>query len=187
MDQYRGTTILSVRRGDQVVIGGDGQVSMGNTVMKSNARKVRRLYDDKVIAGFAGGTADAFTLFERFEAKLEEYHGQLTRAAVELAKDWRTDRMLRRLEALLAVADSKTSLIITGNGDVIEPEDNLIAIGSGGPFAQSAAKALLENTKLTAREIVEKSLKIAAGICIYTNQNLTIEELSSQQKKKRAK
>ncbi len=187
MDQYRGTTILSVRRGDKVVIGGDGQVSMGNTVMKSNARKVRRLFEDKVIAGFAGGTADAFTLFERFEAKLEEYHGQLTRAAVELAKDWRTDRMLRRLEALLAVADSTTSLIITGNGDVIEPQDNLIAIGSGGPFAQSAAKALLENTKLTAREIVEKSLKIAAGICIYTNQNLTIEELSSQQKKKRAK
>ncbi len=176
-----------MRRGDKVVIGGDGQVSMGNTVMKSNARKVRRLFEDKVIAGFAGGTADAFTLFERFEAKLEEYHGQLTRAAVELAKDWRTDRMLRRLEALLAVADSTTSLIITGNGDVIEPQDNLIAIGSGGPFAQSAAKALLENTKLTAREIVEKSLKIAAGICIYTNQNLTIEELSSQQKKKRAK
>lgn len=182
MDQYRGTTVLSVRRGDQVVIGGDGQVSMGNTVMKSNAKKVRRLFEDKVIAGFAGGTADAFTLFERFEAKLEEYHGQLTRAAVELAKDWRTDRMLRRLEALLAVADSTTSLIITGNGDVIEPEDNLIAIGSGGPFAQSAAKALLENTKLTAREIVEKSLKIAAGICIYTNQHLTIEELPSKKK-----
>lgn len=182
MDQYRGTTVLSVRRGDHVVIGGDGQVSMGNTIMKSNARKVRRLFEDKVIAGFAGGTADAFTLFERFEAKLEEYHGQLTRAAVELAKDWRTDRMLRRLEALLAVADSTTSLIITGNGDVIEPEDNLIAIGSGGPFAQSAAKALLENTKLTAREIVEKSLTIAAGICIYTNHHLTLEELPSKKK-----
>lgn len=182
LDQYRGTTVLSVRRGDHVVIGGDGQVSMGNTIMKSNARKVRRLFEDKVIAGFAGGTADAFTLFERFEAKLEEYHGQLTRAAVELAKDWRTDRMLRRLEALLAVADSTTSLIITGNGDVIEPEDNLIAIGSGGPFAQSAAKALLENTKLTAKEIVEKSLKIAAGICIYTNHHLTLEELPSKKK-----
>lgn len=177
MEQYRGTTILSVRRGTSVVIGGDGQVTMGNTVMKGNARKVRRLFNDKVIAGFAGGTADAFTLFERFETKLEQHHGQLTRAAVELAKDWRTDRMLRRLEALLAVADKNTSLIITGNGDVIEPQDNLIAIGSGGPFAQSAAKALMENTKLSAREIVERSLKIAAGICIYTNQNLTIEEL----------
>lgn len=177
MEQYRGTTILAVRRGKNVVIGGDGQVTMGNTVMKGNAKKVRRLFNDKVIAGFAGGTADAFTLFERFEAKLEEHHGQLTRAAVELAKDWRTDRMLRRLEALLAVADKTTSLIITGNGDVIEPEDNLIAIGSGGPFAQAAAKALIENTKLTAREIVERSLKIAANICIYTNQQLTIEEL----------
>lgn len=182
MEQYRGTTILSVRRGDHVVIGGDGQVSMGNTVMKSNAKKVRRLFEGKVIAGFAGGTADAFTLFERFESKLEEYHGQLTRAAVELAKDWRMDRMLRRLEALLAVADAKTSLIITGNGDVIDPQDNLIAIGSGGAFAQAAAKALLENTKLNAREIVEKSLNIAAGICIYTNDHLTIEELPSKKK-----
>ena len=177
MEQYRGTTVLSVRRNGKVVIGGDGQVTMGNTVMKGNAKKVRRLFDDKVIAGFAGGTADAFTLFERFEEKLEMYHGQLTRAAVELAKDWRTDRMLRRLEALLAVADKKTSLIITGNGDVIEPENNLIAIGSGGPFAQAAAKALLENTKLDAKKIVEKSLKVAADICIYTNSNFTVEEL----------
>ena len=179
MEQYRGTTILSVRRGDTVVIGGDGQVSMGNTVMKGNARKVRRLYGDQVIAGFAGGTADAFTLFERFEGKLEKHSGNLTRAAVELAKDWRTDRALRRLEALLAVADKTTSLIITGNGDVIEPENGLIAIGSGGPFAQSAARALQENTELSARDIVEKALNIAADICIYTNQNLTIEELST--------
>ena len=178
MEQYRGTTIVSVRRGDQVVIGGDGQVSLGNTVMKGNARKVRRLYKDQVIAGFAGGTADAFTLFERFEAKLEMHQGHLTRAAVELAKDWRTDRMLRRLEALLAVADATASLIITGNGDVIEPEGGLIAIGSGGPFAQSAARALLDNTKLSARSIVEKSLNIAADVCIYTNHNLTIEALS---------
>ncbi|HLS99649.1 MAG: ATP-dependent protease subunit HslV [Porticoccaceae bacterium] len=177
MEQYRGTTILSVRRNGRVVIGGDGQVSLGNTVMKGNARKVRRLYRDKVIAGFAGGTADAFTLFERFEAKLEQHRGQLVRAAVELAKDWRTDRALRRLEALLAVADANASLIITGNGDVIEPENDLIAIGSGGPFAQSAAKALLENTELGAREIVEKGLAIAADICIYTNHNRTIEEL----------
>jgi len=177
LDQYRGTTILSVRRNGSVVIGGDGQVSMGHTIMKSNARKVRRLFNDKVIAGFAGGTADAFTLFERFESKLEMYHGQLTRAAVELAKDWRTDRMLRRLEALLAVADSTTSLIITGNGDVIDPEDNLIAIGSGGQYAQSAARALLDNTKLNARDIVEKSLNIAANICIYTNNHLVIDEL----------
>ena len=177
LDQYRGTTVLSVRRNGKVVIGGDGQVTMGNTIMKGNARKIRRLFDDKVIAGFAGGTADAFTLFELFEKKLEMYHGQLTRAAVELAKDWRTDRMLRRLEALLAVADKKTSLIISGNGDVIEPENNLIAIGSGGPFAQSAAHALLKNTKLDARSIVEKSLQIAGDICIYTNHNLTIEEL----------
>lgn len=180
MEQYRGTTILSVRRNGKVVIGGDGQVSLGNTVMKGNARKVRRLYQDKVIAGFAGGTADAFTLFERFEGKLEKYQGQLVRAAVELAKDWRTERSLRRLEALLAVADEHHSLIITGNGDVIEPEDNLIAIGSGGPFAQSAAKALLENTQLDAREIVEKGLSIAADICIYTNHNQTIEELDSK-------
>lgn len=178
MEQYRGTTIVSVRRGKNVVIGGDGQVSLGNTVMKGNARKVRRLYHNKIIAGFAGGTADAFTLFERFEAKLEMHQGHLTRAAVELAKDWRTDKMLRRLEALLAVADDTASLIITGNGDVIEPEEGLIAIGSGGPFAQSAAKALMQNTKLDARKIVEKSLNIAADICIYTNNNLTIEELS---------
>ncbi|HDP88888.1 MAG TPA: ATP-dependent protease subunit HslV [Thioalkalivibrio sp.] len=177
MEQYRGTTILSVRRNGKVVIGGDGQVSLGNTIMKGNARKVRRLYDDRVIAGFAGGTADAFTLFERFEAKLQEHGGNLTRAAVELAKDWRTDRMLRRLEALLAVADDTASLIISGNGDVIEPEESLIAIGSGGPYAQSAARALLENTELSAREIVEKGLNIAADICIYTNHNLTIEEL----------
>ncbi len=180
MEQYRGTTILSVRRNNHVVIGGDGQVSLGNTVMKGNARKVRRLYQDKVIAGFAGGTADAFTLFERFEKKLEMYQGHLVRAAVELAKDWRTDKALRRLEALLAVADSKASLIITGNGDVIEPEEGLIAIGSGGPFAQSAARALMENTKLSARNIVEKSLNIAADICIYTNHNLTIEELKNE-------
>jgi len=180
VEQYRGTTVISVRRGNLVVIGGDGQVTMGNTVMKSNAKKVRRLYNDKVIAGFAGGTADAFTLFERFEAKLEMYQGNLTRAAVELAKDWRMDKMLRRLEALLAVADKKASLIITGNGDVIEPENGLIAIGSGGPFAQSAARALLENTKMDARKIVEKSLNIAADICIYTNTNLTIEELSTE-------
>ena len=179
MDQYRGTTIVSVRRGNSVCIGGDGQVSLGNTVMKGNARKVRRLYKDQVIAGFAGGTADAFTLFERFEAKLEAHQGHLVRAAVELAKDWRTDRMLRRLEALLAVADSKSSLIITGNGDVIEPEDDLIAIGSGGSYAQSAAKALLLNTDFGARDIVEKSLEIAADICIYTNHNRTIEELDT--------
>jgi len=179
LEQYRGTTILSVRRNNQVVIGGDGQVSLGNTIMKGNARKVRRLYHDSVIAGFAGGTADAFTLFERFEGKLEKHSGNLTRAAVELAKDWRTDRMLRRLEALLAVADKGTSLIITGNGDVIEPENGLMAIGSGGPFAQSAARALLNNTELDARSIVEKGLNIAAEICIYTNGNLTIEELES--------
>lgn len=180
MEQYRGTTILSVRRGDKVVIGGDGQVSLGNTIMKGNARKVRRLYKDQVIAGFAGGTADAFTLFERFEAKLEMYQGHLVRAAVELAKDWRTDKALRRLEALLAVADTKASLIITGNGDVIEPEEGLIAIGSGGPYAQAAARALLDNTKLSARNIVEKSLNIAGEICIYTNHNLTIEELKNE-------
>lgn len=180
MEQYRGTTILSVRRNGKVVIGGDGQVSMGNTVMKGNARKVRRLYNNKVIAGFAGGTADAFTLFELFEGQLEKYHGQLTRAAVELAKAWRTERSLRRLEALLAVADHTTSLIITGNGDVIEPEDNLIAIGSGGPFAQSAARALLENTELSAEDIVRKGLSIAGDICIYTNHNQTIETLDCQ-------
>lgn len=180
MEQYRGTTILSVRRQGKVVIGGDGQVSLGNTVMKGNARKVRRLYQNRVLAGFAGGTADAFTLFELFEAQLEKYQGHLTRAAVELAKAWRTERALRRLEALLAVADSETSLIITGNGDVIEPEDNLIAIGSGGPFAQSAARALLDNTDLSARDIVEKGLAIAGDICIYTNHQRTIEELDCE-------
>jgi ATP-dependent HslUV protease, peptidase subunit HslV len=182
LEQYRGTTIVSVRRGDQVVIGGDGQVTLGNTVMKGNARKVRRLYKDQVIAGFAGGTADAFTLFERFESKLEMHQGHLVRSAVELAKDWRTDRMLRRLEAILAVADSKASLIITGNGDVIEPEEGLIAIGSGGPFAQAAARALLRNTDLSALEIVRQSLTIAGEICIYTNNNLTIEELKNDSK-----
>ncbi len=177
MEQFKGTTVISVRRNGKIAIGGDGQVSLGNTIMKGNARKIRRLYNDKVIAGFAGGTADAFTLFERFESKLEQHNGQLTRAAVELAKDWRTDRMLRRLEALLAVADESASLIISGNGDVIEPEDFLVAIGSGGSFAQAAARALLENTELSAKEIVEKSLNIAASICIYTNTNISIEEL----------
>ncbi|AKE51327.1 ATP-dependent protease subunit HslV [Kangiella geojedonensis] len=177
MEQYRGTTILSVRRNGKVVIGGDGQVSLGNTIMKGNARKVRRLYNDQVIAGFAGGTADAFTLFERFEAKLESHGGKLMRAAVELAKDWRTDRALRKLEALLAVADKEHSLVITGNGDVIQPEDDLIAIGSGGAFAQSAAKALMQKTELDAREIVETGLTIAGDICIYTNHNQTIEQL----------
>ena len=177
MEQFRGTTILSVRHKGKVVIGGDGQVSMGNTIMKGNARKVRRLYSDRVLAGFAGGTADAFTLFERFEGKLEKYSGHLMRSAVELAKDWRTDRMLRRLEALLVVADASTSLIITGNGDVIEPEDNLMAIGSGGPYAQAAARALLDHSDLDARGIVEAGLGIAAGICVFTNQNVTIEML----------
>jgi ATP-dependent HslUV protease subunit HslV len=177
MDQYHGTTILSVRRDNKVVIGGDGQVSLGNTVMKGNARKVRRLFHGNILAGFAGGTADAFSLFERFEAQLEKYQGHLTRAAVELAKDWRSDRALRKLEAILSVADKNASLIITGNGDVIEPEDNLIAIGSGGPFAQSAAKALIDNTDLSAEEIVKRSLNIAADICIYTNHNQTIESL----------
>jgi ATP-dependent HslUV protease subunit HslV len=179
VEQIRGTTILSVRRDEEVVIGGDGQVSLGNTVMKHNARKVRRLYHNKVIAGFAGATADAFTLFERFEGKLEKHQGHLTRSAVELAKDWRTDRMLRRLEALLTVADKTTSLIITGTGDVIEPEHDLMAIGSGGPYAQAAAKALLDNSTLSAKEIVEKALHIAADICIYTNHNLTIEKLAT--------
>lgn len=177
MDQFRGTTILSVRRDNTVVIGGDGQVSMGNTIMKGNARKVRRLYKDQVLAGFAGGTADAFTLFERFEAKLEAHSGHLVRAAVELAKDWRTDRALRRLEALLAVADTEASLIVTGNGDVIEPEDDLIAIGSGGPYAQAAARALLDNTTLNAADITQRGLTIAADICVYTNHNFTIEAL----------
>ena len=180
MEQYRGTTILSVRRNGKVVIGGDGQVSLGNTIMKGNARKVRTLYHGKVLAGFAGGTADAFTLFERFEAKLEKHQGKLMRAAVELAKDWRTDRMLRRLEALLAVADKEHSLIITGNGDVIEPEDSLMAIGSGGAFAQSAARALLDKSDLSAREIVETGLKIAGDICVYTNHNHTIAELDCE-------
>ncbi len=180
MEQFRGTTILSVRRNGKVVIGGDGQVSMGNTVMKGNARKVRRLYKGQVLAGFAGATADAFTLFERFEGKLEKHSGHLVRAAVELAKDWRTDRMLRRLEALLCVADSKASLILTGNGDVVEPENDLMAIGSGGPYAQAAALALLENTELSAREIVEKGLAIAADICVYTNHNRVIEELETE-------
>ena len=171
-----GTTILSVRRGKTVAMGGDGQVTLGQTIMKGNARKVRRLYEGKVLAGFAGGTADAFTLFERFEGKLEKY-GNLTRAAIELAKDWRSDRALRRLEALLCVADSSASLIISGNGDVIEPEHDIMAIGSGGPFAQAAAKALLQNTELGAREIVEKALEIAAEICVYTNRNVVVEEL----------
>jgi ATP-dependent HslUV protease subunit HslV len=177
---FRGTTILSVRRGDKVVIGGDGQVTLGNTVMKGNARKVRRLYHDQVIAGFAGATADAFTLFEHFESKLEKHRGNLTRAAVEMAKDWRTDRALRKLEALLIIADAKVTFVISGTGDVIEPEHDLIAIGSGGAFAQSAARALLENTELSARDIVEKSLNIAADICIYTNHNLRIEELNAE-------
>ena len=180
MESYHGTTIVSVRRNGQVVIGGDGQVSLGPTIMKGNAKKVRRLHHGKVIAGFAGATADAFTLFERFEKKLELHQGHLMRAAVELAKDWRTDRMLRRLEAILAVADASASLIISGNGDVIEPENDLMAIGSGGFYAQAAAKALLENTKLDAKTIVEKSLGIAADICVYTNRNLTIEVLDTK-------
>lgn len=179
MESLHGTTVLAVRRNGRVVIGGDGQVTLGNTVMKGNARKVRRLYQDKVIAGFAGGTADAFTLFERFEGKLEKHGGNLTRAAVELAKDWRTDRLLRRLEALLIVADPHATLILSGNGDVIEPENDLAAIGSGGAYAQAAAQALLEHTELDARTIVERALKIAAGICIYTNGNLTLEELAA--------
>ena len=179
MEQFRGTTILSVRRNGKVVIGGDGQVSMGNTVMKGNARKVRRLYKGQVLAGFAGATADAFTLFERFEGKLEKHSGHLTRSAVELAKDWRTDRILRRLEALLVVADSEASLILTGTGDVVEPEDSLMAIGSGGSYAQAAARAMLDTTDLPARDIVERGLSIAADICVYTNHNLVIEELDS--------
>ncbi|HSR62411.1 MAG TPA: ATP-dependent protease subunit HslV [Gammaproteobacteria bacterium] len=177
MEQFSGTTILSVRRDNNVVIGGDGQVSLGDTIMKGNARKVRTLYKDRILAGFAGGTADAFTLFERFEGKLEKHQGHLTRAAVELAKDWRTDRMLRRLEAMLCVADRETSLIISGNGDVIEPENSIMAIGSGGSFAKAAAQALFENTDMPAREIVEKAMGIAADICIYTNHSLTIKEL----------
>lgn len=177
MEQFRGTTILSVRRENHIVIGGDGQVSLGDTVMKSNARKVRRLYKDRILAGFAGGTADAFTLFERFEGKLEKHQGNLMRSAVELAKDWRTDKILRRLEAMLCVADTTVSLIISGNGDVIEPEDQIMAIGSGGAYAKSAAKALLENTDIDARTIVELSMSIAADVCIHTNSVLTIEEL----------
>ncbi|MBT5891878.1 MAG: ATP-dependent protease subunit HslV [Chromatiales bacterium] len=176
MEQYRGTTIVSVRRNGQVAIAGDGQVSLGNTIMKGNARKVRRLADGQVLAGFAGGTADAFTLFELFEGKLEQY-GNLTRAAIELAKDWPTDRRLRRLEALLCVADAETSLIISGNGDVIEPENDLMAIGSGGSFAQAAAKALIENTDLSAPDIARKALEIAADICVYTNTNIILESL----------
>ena len=170
---------MSVRRGKQVALGGDGQVTLGNVVLKSSARKVRRLYHERILAGFAGGTADAFTLFERFEAKLEKHNGHLLRSAVELAKDWRTDRILRRLEAMLAVADAETSLILSGNGDVVEPEDGLIAIGSGGPYAQAAARALLDNTEHSAEEIVKKALSIAGDICIYTNQNQVIEVLDA--------
>jgi ATP-dependent HslUV protease subunit HslV len=177
MDQYHGTTILSVRRGDQVALGGDGQVTLGSIVIKSTARKIRRLYQDKVLAGFAGATADAFTLFERFEAKLEKHQGHLVRAAVDLTKDWRTDRVLRRLEAMLAVADKTSTLILTGNGDVLEPEQGIAAIGSGGAYAQAAAAALLNHSELSARDIVAESLKIAGNICIYTNQNHIIETL----------
>ena len=177
MEQFRGTTILSVRRGNFVALGGDGQVTLGNIVVKATARKVRRLFNNQILAGFAGGTADAFTLFERFEAKLEKHQGNLVRSAVELAKDWRTDRILRRLEAMLAVADHETSLILTGNGDVLEPEDGLIAIGSGGPYAQSAARALLEHTQMTPPEIIKNALSIAADLCIYTNHNHVIEVL----------
>jgi ATP-dependent HslUV protease subunit HslV len=177
MEQFRGTTILSVRRGAQVALGGDGQVTLGNIVVKASARKVRRLYHDRILAGFAGGTADAFTLFERFESKLDKHQGHLLRSAVELAKDWRTDRILRRLEAMLAVADSECSLIITGNGDVLEPEHGLVAIGSGGPYAQSAARALLDHSELAPADIVKKALTIAADLCIYTNQNHVIETL----------
>jgi ATP-dependent HslUV protease subunit HslV len=177
LEQYHGTTILSARRGNVVALGGDGQVTLGNIVVKASARKVRRLYSERILAGFAGGTADAFTLFERFEAKLEKHQGQLVRAAVELAKDWRTDRMLRRLEAMLAVADRDSSLIITGNGDVLEPEFGIVAIGSGGPYAQAAARALLENTDLAPEALVRKSLEIAADLCIYTNRSFTIETL----------
>jgi ATP-dependent HslUV protease, peptidase subunit HslV len=177
MESFHGTTILSVRRGRAVALGGDGQVTLGNVVVKASARKVRRLYHDRILAGFAGGTADAFTLFERFEAKLEKHQGHLLRSAVELAKDWRTDRILRRLEAMLAVADRETSLIVTGTGDVLEPEQGLVAIGSGGPYAQAAAKALLDNTELSAAEIVKKALTIAGDLCIYTNQQHVIETL----------
>jgi ATP-dependent HslUV protease subunit HslV len=178
MQQFDGTTILSVRRGNQVAIGGDGQVTLGNVVIKATARKVRRLYQERILAGFAGGTADAFTLFERFEAKLEKHQGNLVRSAVELAKDWRTDRILRRLEAMLAVADRESTLIITGAGDVLEPEYGIAAIGSGGAYAQAAARALLEHTDLAPEAIVRQSLSIAGDICIYTNQNFTIETLA---------
>jgi ATP-dependent HslUV protease subunit HslV len=178
MEQFHGTTILSVRRGTSVALGGDGQVTLGNVVIKAGARKVRRLYQDRILAGFAGGTADAFTLFERFEAKLDKHQGNLLRSAVELAKDWRTDRILRRLEAMLAVADRTSSLVITGAGDVLEPEHGLIAIGSGGPYAQAAARALLEATELDAEAIVRRSLGIAGELCIYTNQNIVVETLS---------
>jgi ATP-dependent HslUV protease subunit HslV len=177
MEQFHGTTIVSARRGARVALGGDGQVTFGNVVLKASARKVRRLYEDKILAGFAGGTADAFTLFERFEAKLEKHQGNLLRSAVELAKDWRTDRMLRRLEAMLVVCDSQSSLIISGNGDVLEPELGLVAIGSGGPYAQAAARALLENTPMPPEEIVKKALSIAGDLCIYTNQQHVIEVL----------
>ena len=177
MEQYHGTTILSVRRGNSVAMGGDGQVTLGNIVIKGTAKKVRRLYDGRILAGFAGGTADAFTLFERFEAKLEKHQGNLVRSAVELAKDWRSDRALRRLEAMLSVADRESSLVITGNGDVLEPEHGIVAIGSGGAYAQSAARALLENTELSPLEIVTKSLTIAGELCIYTNTNFTLETL----------
>jgi len=177
MTPMHGTTILSVRKNGKTVIAGDGQVTVGATVMKQNAKKVRKLYNDKILAGFAGATADAFTLFEKFEAKLEQYHGNLTRAAVELAKDWRTDRVLRRLEALMIVADADRSFILSGNGDVIEPENGVSAIGSGGPYALAAARALMEHTKLDARKVAEESMKIAAEICIYTNKEITIEEL----------
>jgi ATP-dependent HslUV protease subunit HslV len=177
MENYHGTTILSVRRGNVVALGGDGQVTLGSIVVKASARKVRKLYRDQVLAGFAGATADAFTLFERFEGKLEKHQGHLTRAAIELTKDWRTDRVLRRLEAMLAVADASASLIITGNGDVLEPEQGIVAIGSGGAYAQAAAKALLENTELTPAEIVKKALVVAGDLCIYTNQHHTIEVL----------
>ena len=176
-ENIHGTTIVSVRRGNRVALGGDGQVTLGNVVLKAGARKVRRLYHERILAGFAGGTADAFTLFERFEAKLEKHQGNLLRSAVELAKDWRTDRILRRLEAMLAIADHETSLIVTGNGDVVEPELGLVAIGSGGPYAQAAARALLENTELSPQDIVKRSLTIAGDICIYTNQNHVIEVL----------
>lgn len=179
MEQFHGTTIVSVRRGRQVALGGDGQVTLGNIIVKHSARKVRRIYHGKVLAGFAGATADAFTLFERFESKLDKHQGHLVRSAVELAKDWRTDRILRRLEAMLAVADEEASLIITGNGDVLEPEQGLIAIGSGGPYAQAAAKALLDNTTLSPEDVVRQSLKIAGDLCIYTNQSHTVESLGS--------